>query len=280
MQEIASFTTLVSQSMCRANKAWPKLFVILLIISAFFAVYAIVVFLLLLFVQGALLRGMPLRTEQVLEALVGVIGLYALLRYNGAVGYAFASTTVDEQFFATSTFQTARQSWKNGISFFFNSFNAGLLIVFGQTLAICPCFLIQSNFIFSAYLYVYEGLKNKQARARARELTKGFGWVILQRSAVFLLLGYVVIALLFLSVFLPHPAIFISIALLIALYVSSIQSQFLRAVYQESKHHHLAAHDMPPRRTWILSSGIVAAIAIIVYYTIKYALHVTSMRFH
>jgi hypothetical protein len=278
MQDIAPFTILVASSIRRANKAWPRLFMILLVLSLFFACYAIAVFLLLLFVQGALLRGMPVRLERLLEAIIAFIGVYALLRYNGAAGYAFALSSEEDKFFVTAVMQAAKQSWKNGIGFFFNSFNSGLLIVFGQTLAVCPCFLIQSNFIFSAYLYVYEGIRNKGARKRARELTKGFGWVILQRSAVFLLIGYIVIALLFLAAFAPHARIFLSIALVLALYASSLQSQFLREVYLESKQHYAAAHDAPPRRTWILSSGIVALIAIIVYYSIKYGLHLASLH--
>lgn len=278
MNEIASFIRLLRQGTRRANKAWPRLFVILLVISIFFAVYGVIFFLLLLLVQGAFLRGMPLRIEQTLEVLIGLMALYSLVRWNGAIAYAFASSTVEEEFNKTSMMLTARKSWKNGIGFFLNSFNAGLLIIFGQTLAICPCFLLQSNFVFSAYLYVYEGLRNKDARKRARELTKGFGWVILQRSAVFLLIGYIVIALLFVSAFAPHPAIFLSLFLVVALYASSIQSQFLREIYIESKHHHAAAHDVPPRRTWIFSSAVVAAIAIIVYYSIKFGLHLASLK--
>ena len=277
MTEIKPFTELLKKSFQRANKSWPKLSGVLLIISAFFAAYALALFILSFWIQGALLRGMPLRTEHILEFLVLLVGIYALLRWNGAIAYAFAVSTTDE-FAGEPIFRVAKKSWKNGIGFFINSFNTGMLILFGQTLAICPCFLMQSNFIFSPYLYVYEGLKNRAARKRARELTKGFGWVVLQRSSIFLLIGYLVIAIIFLSIFAPHPIIFITIALLLAMYASSIQSHFLREIYLESKEHHAAAHDSPPKRTWIISSTVVAVIVIIVYYSIKFGLHLVSLR--
>ncbi len=277
MNEITSFPQLLYRSMQQANKAWPRLILVLAIIVFFLIAYSAILFLLLFWVQGALLRGMPLNLEHALEGLIVVIALYAALRCNGAIAYAFAFSTTDN-FAVTSPWSLAKDSWNNGIGFFVNAFNAGLLIIFGQTLAICPCFLLQSNFIFTPYLYTYEGLKNTAARKRARELTSGFGWVILQRSAVFLLIGYIVVALVFAAILAPHPIVFITLVCIIALYASGIQSQFLHEVYLESKHHHAAAHDEPPRKMWILSAAIVAAIAIIVYYGIKFGLHLVNLR--
>jgi uncharacterized membrane-anchored protein len=177
-----------------------------------------------------------------------------------------------------SIFSSAKISWEKGIGFFINSFNAGVLIIFGQTLAVCPCFLLQTNFIFSPYLYVYEQLRNKEARARSRELTKGFGWVVLQRSAIFLLIGYVVLVLALLSVLAPHPLIWLLSTAVVAVYAGAVQSQFIRQIYLESKNADRALLPDHSQKSWIIPTILIVALILILYYGVKFAFLFLSIR--
>jgi hypothetical protein len=284
-QLFAPFSVLLKKSFSRTNKTFFRLLAVLLVLTLFLAVYALIIFCVAAFaIYGASsFLAAHLIIKQIIFGLLAVVGAYAFICWNGAIAYAYAANTmraVDEAApnMENSVFSAAKISWEKGIGFFINSFNAGVLIIFGQTLAVCPCFLLQTNFIFTPYLYVYEQLRNKEARARSRELTKGFGWVVLQRSAVFLLIGYLVLVLALLSVLAPHPLIWLLITAVIAVYAGALQSQFIRQIYIESKNADRALLPEHSQKSWIIPTILIVALVLILYYGVKFAFLFLSIR--
>jgi hypothetical protein len=285
-QLFAPFSVLLKKSFSRTNKTFFRLLAVLLVLTLFLAAYALIIFCVAAFAIYGLTSFLVahLLIKQIIFGLLAVVGAYAFICWNGAIAYAYAANTmratdtVSTPNVEDSIFSSAKISWEKGIGFFINSFNAGVLIIFGQTLAVCPCFLLQTNFIFSPYLYVYEQLRNKEARARSRELTKGFGWVVLQRSAIFLLIGYVVLVLALLSVLAPHPLIWLLSTAVVAVYAGAVQSQFIRQIYLESKN---ADHTLLPdhsQKSWIIPTILIVALILILYYGVKFAFLFLSIR--
>ena len=274
-QLFAPFWVLLKKSFVRTNKNLFRLLAVLLIITGFLAAYALIIFgiaALVIYGLGHFLSGHGL-DRAIIFVVLAIISAYAFIRWNGAIAYAYAADTIDAENSAAphSAFESAKTAWNTGIGFFVNSFNAGVLIIFGQMLAVCPCFLLQNNFIFSPYLYVYEQMHNHDARARSRELTKGFGWVVLQRSAIFLLIGYIVLVLMLLAVLAPHPLLWVIVVILLALYAGALQSQFIRQIYLESKNvdrSQLLGHS---QKSWVTPAILTVLLILILYYGAKFA---------
>lgn len=281
-QLFAPFWVLLRKSFARTNKNLPRLIFVLAIITGFLAIYALIIFGIAaaaIYATGHLLSDHSL-VREILFIVLAVVGAYAFIRWNGAIAYAYAADTIDQGNIGSvsSILVSAKTAWNTGIGFFVNSFNAGVLIIFGQMLAVCPCFLLQNNFIFSPYLYVYEQMHNHDARARSRELTKGFGWIVLQRSAIFLLIGYIVLVLMLLAVLAPHPLFWVIIVILLALYAGALQSQFIRQIYLESKNvdrSRLAGHS---QKSWVTPTILTVVLILILYYGAKIAFLFLAVR--
>jgi hypothetical protein len=281
-QLFAPFWVLLKKSFARTNKNLLRLIVVLVIITSFLAVYAVIIFgvaALAIYGVSHFLNSHSL-ARAILYVVLALVGAHAFIRWNGAIAYAYAADTIDpeNEGLPTSALISAKIAWNSGIGFFVNSFNAGALIIFGQMLAVCPCFLLQNNFIFSPYLYVYEQIHNRDARARSRELTKGFGWVVLQRSAIFLLIGYIVLVLMLLAILTPHPLLWVIIVIIVAVYVGALQSQFVRQIYLESKNvdrSRLAGHS---QKSWVTPTILTILLILILYYGVKIAFLFLSAR--
>ena len=183
----------------------------------------------------------------------------------------------------------AKDAWKGGLPFFWNSFSTGMLLFAGQSLAICPCFLLLTNFAFSPYLYLYENITSERARERSREITKGFSLLVLQRTAVYLLLGYVVLLLFLITLLIPWkifwfgPWLFLSV-IIISFYISLVQSQFIRLVYLEAlqlhesnEHEQKELNDLN-RNKWKVVTILIILLAVIMYYGVKISLILLSRR--
>ncbi len=153
------------------------------------------------------------------------------VKYNGALGLILTQTATGQKDYTAM----ARIAAKNGLRFFIHALRAGVVLFFGQPLVACPCFLFLNNFIFSPYLYVYEGLNAEQARKRSVEMSSGIGWLVLARTVGLLGIGYAFLFLC-LGLLLVHSYI-IALALLavIAVYFGLIQSNFIRQFYLQIK---------------------------------------------
>lgn len=208
---------------------------------------------------------------------------YAVLRWNGAAAYAYAAVSQEDPAVRSrpafrKAIGTAKDSWHNGLRFFWNAFQTGTVIILGQTLAVCPCFLVQSNFVFSPNLYVYENITGDAARRRSRELTAGFGWLVLRRSAGYLLIGYVVLVLLLLAILSPHPSEFVALALVFALFAGMLQSVFVHEIYEESKRLHETGAKMPSGSATVAATAAGVLVIGVVYYGVKFALLLLERR--
>jgi hypothetical protein len=276
------FWVLLSKSFARTNKNLLRLIAVLALITAFLAAYALIIFgvaALAIYGAGYFLSDHGL-VRAILFVVLAIVGAYAFIRWNGAIAYAYAADTIDPENggSVTSILTSAKTAWNTGLGFFVNSFNAGVLIIFGQMLAVCPCFLLQNNFIFSPYLYVYEQMHNHDARARSRELTKGFGWVVLQRSAIFLLIGYIVLVLMLLAILAPDPLFWVILVILLALYAGALQSQFIRQIYLESKNVDRSRLAGYSQKSWVTPAILTILLILILYYGAKIAFLFLAVR--
>ncbi|MBU6447348.1 hypothetical protein KGQ24_00715 [Patescibacteria group bacterium] len=171
---------------------------------------------------------------KVLDAISVLLVAALFVKYNGALGLILTETAAEKKDSAAMAGRAA----KNGMRFFIHAARAGVVLFFGQPLIACPCFLFLNNFIFSPYLYVYEGLDARAARKRSVELSRGIAWLVLARTVGLLGIGY---AFLFVSLalLLIHSYLLALILLaVIAVYFGLIQSNFIRGFY-------LQARDLP-----------------------------------
>ncbi len=172
------------------------------------------------------------RSSLASDALAALSGLWFLalaVKYDGAVGYMFAALPLEK-----SALAIARKSEKNGFGFFANALKTGVLLFFGEMLLICPCFAALNNFIFSPFLMVYEGKSGASAKKRSVEIASGFGYLIFYRTVSFLLITYSFLALATAMIFMRAAAAAIAILALASIYLSLIQSNYVRGVYLET----------------------------------------------
>jgi hypothetical protein len=166
----------------------------------------------------------------VLEILAVAYLLWVLLKINGAVGLALAMIGAGQKDYAA----IAQRAKREALPFFWNALKTGVVLFFGQILLVCPCFLFLNNFIFSPFLYVYENIKGKPAKKRSKELTAGFGWVILNRTTVILFAGYIFLAAT-VYIFLSRQVwSAVLLTAVIGLYLALVQSNFIRLIYEQT----------------------------------------------
>jgi hypothetical protein len=110
------------------------------------------------------------------------------------------------------------------------------------------------------------------ARKRSRELTEGFGGLVLRRSAGYLLIGYVVLALLVLAILSPHPSEFVALAAVIAVFAGVVQNVFVHEVYEESKSLHESGAKPEGGNATVAATVAAVLIIAIVYYGIRFSL--------
>jgi hypothetical protein len=121
-------------------------------------------------------------------------------------------------------------------------------------------------------------MHNHDARARSRELTKGFGWVVLQRSAIFLLIGYIVLVLMLLAILAPDPLFWVILVILLALYAGALQSQFIRQIYLESKNVDRSRLAGYSQKSWVTPAILTILLILILYYGAKIAFLFLAVR--
>lgn len=277
----ASYKVLLAASIRGANRKIGLLVGVLVLLVLFTAIYCTVI------LAGAGIffywfsKFVPLWTQNAIYILFFVLFLYALLKLNAAISLCYAELSLDQQ--DNSVFRLAYESWKKGWGYFYNSIYSGIFLFAGQPLAICPCFLLQTNFAFSPYLYLYEEKKGFEARARSKEITAGFGWLILQRTAVYLLIGYFMLFLLLAGLLIPWGApwygqwFFLAVVVL-SFYASLVQSQFIRQIYLESIQIHEAGETAIAGlknngvKKWPAAALVSIVFAVILYYGVKVSL--------
>ena len=187
--------------------------------------------------------------------------LLLIIKYDGALGLALAKISIQEN----GAYSIARQSARSGLAFFFNALRNGEILVFGQMVMVCACFLFQSNFIFSPFLFVYENLRGKAAKQRSVDLSKNFGWVVLRRSAYFLFIGYGLIAI-WIAILFSKFVLLLSLLLIpVVIYVAAIQTFFVREVYLEVLNFKSAELHPQPSMTFKLMT-VFAMVALVFLY--------------
>jgi hypothetical protein len=285
MLQIDSYPDLIKKSFRLANKKlgfFLTTFFLIFAIAAAYSLFLAAIFVLLLF---WLSKFIPIELQNILYLIIFILFLYVLLKLNAALAYLYGAIGMDH----ASSRSLARDAWDGGFSFFINSFSAGMLLFAGQSLVICPCFLLQTNFAFSPYLYMYENLRNKEARERSVDITKGFGKLILQRTAGYLLIGYFVLLLLLITLLIPWkifwfgPWLFIAV-IVFSFYISLVQSQFIRLIYLEALQLHdsgeeeLKELNNANKNKWPVVTILLILLAVILYYGVKFSLILLSRR--
>jgi len=186
--------------------------------------------------------------------------IWVLLKYDGALGLALAYISIGEK----KAFEIASKSQKNGLAFFWNALMTGVLLIFGQMLLICPCFLFRSNFVFSPFLFVYENIRGLKARNRSRELAAGFGWMILNRTAAMILVGYIFLIGFAIVAILNFSVIGAAILVLFALYLALVQSNYVRNLYEQALTLHGAGTKIESGKyAFFLAIASIAAVLLI-----------------
>lgn len=177
-------------------------------------------------VLGYWIRGV---SGKVLDAVSILLVALLFVKYNGALGLLLTETAAGAKDFRA----LAARSAKRGIRFFVHAARAGVVLFFGQPLIACPCFLFLNNFIFSPYLYVYEGLDAASSRKRSVELSRGIGWLVLARTTGLLGIGYAFLFLCLTLLLLHSYLLALVLLAVIAVYFALVQSNFIRGFYMQ-----------------------------------------------
>ncbi len=202
-------------------------------------------------------------------SLASILWLVVLgIKYDGAVGYMFASLPLE-----TPSREIARTAVRRGFKFFINAINTGVLLVFGQMLLICPCFIAMDNFIFSPFLIIYEGRSGADAKERSRELASGFGYLVLYRTVSFLLIAYAFLALAIAIIFIRAEWLALLVLALAGMYISLMQSNFIRQIYLEMLGLQSSGAARPAQagmRGTFLAIGFMIILAFLIYAIFKF----------
>ena len=253
---ISTFESTLKLSLTRAIKQLPLMFITIGSLALFFVKDILLVG--ILFAVGYLL-GSKVGTVFQLASLIGLI--YVLIKFDGSLGMALAFIGKKR----TDYWKMAQESFVGGIGFFTKALRAGVVLFFGQTLMVCPCFLFLSNFICSPYLLVYEGIKGKDAEERSVQLAKNYGWTVFASTAQLLLISYMLIflsALLFLT---SYAWLGIILVIFFCLFLGLLQSNFVYQTYLELQHLvGTKAKEQVGRQT-IVAAGI-SVLFILVFY--------------
>ncbi|HYD90971.1 MAG TPA: hypothetical protein VEA37_05720 [Flavobacterium sp.] len=221
--EISTFRAIFGQSLRNSNR---QLFVLFKNILALFAL-----------LLAEMLPGMAVLYYSLfrpdialfLQSLAVLYLFYVLVRYNGALGYVLAVIPTDTKLHAV-------EARAQGFKFLLNSIKTGVFIFLGQMFMVCACFLALSNFIFSPYLYIFEGLKGDEAEERSVVLASGYGWQILNWTVALLMFNYVFFIVAFMALFVSSQPIVAALVVLLLLYLGLFQSNFVRIIYLELLH--------------------------------------------
>jgi hypothetical protein len=221
---VNTFVVTLKASVLRSNRQYKVLLKTVFFILVFLAFESLIP--ILIFAVGIY---SPRNLDKVLEVIALLWFLYIVLKYNGALGLALIYASIDRKDFK----QTAEESRRKGLKFFFNALRTGVLLIFGQMFMVCACFLFLSNFIFSPFLFVYENLRGKAAEQRSKEIGKGFAWLMLARTIALLFFGYGIFILVSLVLFTKLVLLGILIIFFAGLYIALIQNNFIRQTYEE-----------------------------------------------
>ncbi|MFH1499185.1 MAG: hypothetical protein ABII82_15325 [Verrucomicrobiota bacterium] len=121
------------------------------------------------------LKG-PFRLGQLLENVVGIIGIAALTRLTLTAGSGQKATLAESM-------GAALQSWGR---LFWTRLLSGLVIVFTLLLLIVPGIYFATRFCFAECAVVGEGVSGTRALQRSHELTRGRFWPVLGFNALLL----------------------------------------------------------------------------------------------
>lgn len=166
--------------------------------------------------------------ELAIQAAALLYIFFLVLKINGAMGIVLAEVVNP-----SVKISTAWQAWSKGFPYFVNALRCGVILFFGQMLLVCPCFLFLDNFVFSPFLFVYEALRGKEAENRSKELAKGFGWTVLNRTILLLFVGYMLLFGSGLILFTQYYVLGIVLITLLIFYLSLVQSNIIYKTYSE-----------------------------------------------
>jgi hypothetical protein len=224
-----TFASTLKKSFVKANSQ------ILIMTKAMFALFLLMIrdFLICiaLLLAGFYIKG---KAGFILELLAVIYFVWVALKANAAIGLALVLISSGEKDHAA----IAKKSLKNAFVFFWNGLQTGVILFFGQMLLVCPCFIFRNNFVFSPNLYVYENLRGKAAKERSKELASGFGWIILNRTAAIILMGYfflILAAFVFASRSFYEGSL---IVILMLFYFALLQSNFIHEIYTQTLEMH------------------------------------------
>ena len=164
------------------------------------------------------------------EVLATIYFIYVAIMFNAALGLSYAYIATGEHSGREISKKSAEKAWQ----FSKHGWITGNFLLFGQIFLVCPCFLLLDNFIFSPFLFVYEGMYGKKAEERSVELAQGSEWFILNRTLSLLLINY---SFLIISASLLFTRLYIlGIVLLVVgtIYTGLFQSNYIYTFYKEA----------------------------------------------
>jgi hypothetical protein len=254
--EVSNFRATLGQSFRSTNRQLPVLF------QNSFALAA------LLFLEslpgvGLLALSIVFGQLAIYAQVVAVIYLlYVFIRYNGALAYLLAAIPQNK----SVSVMTAR---REGVYFLLNAYKTGVLVLMGQMFLVCACFLVLSNFIFSPYLYIYEGLKGEAAEKRSVALARGNGWRILNWTVIILLLNYTFFVLAFLLLATVSYSWIVVLLVIMVLYLGLLQSNFVRIIYLDllASYGQKETQAVAPSYKFIVIASII--FVVLIYFILK-----------
>lgn len=135
------------------------------------------------------LRG-PFRLGQLLENVIGIIGVAALTRLALTAGEGAKATLADST-------GAALRNWGRMLG---TRLLLGLVVVFTLLLLIVPGIYFATRFCFAECAVIGEGVSGTRALQRSHELTRGRFWAVLGFNALLLTVAGVAICTLILPV--------------------------------------------------------------------------------
>lgn|GEM_PF-2762214 len=245
----------------KTNRQLPVLLKVFLALCLYFL--RDFLFLAVLIAAGTYLQN---SWRYVFEIGAGLEVLWVFIKINGAIGIITSIISTGEG----SIWQIARRGYKQSGIFFWNGLVTGVLLLFGQTLIFCPCFLFLNNFLFSSHLFIYENLRGKAAKKRSKELAAGFGWMILNRTVVFIFIGYVFLFFIAMLLYIKFFGLAIILVLVSALYFSQLQANYIRQIYQRTLEAHDQGVTVPAGSSYKLVTVFSIFVLFLIYVAIKF----------